>query len=366
MQLSISRDHAEVASLAHGWVALAAHARPFQEFGWCNAWLNTIGRTGGRRPHIVAAWQDNQLVGVLPLVVRRYKGVRLLEWIGAKATDYCDAIVSADVPADVTLQSMWKHLRAAGGFDVWRMGQVRMDARVRPLLARLDPWIETREQAFSVPLTWNDSESWLKAQSPKSRARVRRGVRRMSELGLTLRVWKQGEPLEPVLEQVIQQKQRWIAHRQADSFLIEPQGPQFLRELAGQLAQSGSLHLSCLQSRDGTIVATHLGFFRHGTFYYYIPTYDADYAAQGVGTLLLDSLVRWCCDRGASRFDMLLGAHPYKSSYGAEPDEVQTLVHGQGLLGKVAVTFYRVTRRAASRSAGAEQVQMESESSSAP
>ena len=348
MQIRIIRDRAELASLAPGWVALAAHGRPFQEFGWCQAWLNTIGSTGGRRPHIVAAWQDNQLMGILPLVARRYKGVRLLEWIGARATDYCDAIVADDVEVDVTLQAMWRHLCDAGGFDVWRMGQVRMDARVRPLLARLAPWIETREQAFSIPLRWTDTESWLKAQSPKSRARVRRGVRRMSELGLTLRVWKPGEALEPVLEQVIQQKQRWIAHRQADSFLIQPHGPQFLRELAGRLAQSGSLHLSCLQSGDGTIVATHFGFFRDGVFYYYLPTYDADYAAQRVGTLLLDSLVRWCCDQGASRFDMLLGAHQYKSSYGVEAEEVQTLVHGRGLLGKAAVKFYRATRRRAS------------------
>ncbi len=345
MKVRIIEDVGELRGLSSEWRALAGQAsRPFQEPGWHLAWLETIGQTGGRRACVVAAWDENRLVGILPLVRRRFKGTRLLEWTGSKVTDYCDVILDPTQQPRPILEALWSHLVGKGGFDVLRLGQVRSDAVVRPLLERLSPWIETDEEAYSMPVVWPDSESWLKSQSSKSRARVRRGLRRMEELGLRFRIWQPGEPLEPIVESAIRQKQQWVQQRQASSFLTEERGADFVRRLAEAMAASGALHLSCIEA-DGVVVAAHFGFYKAGTFYYYMPTYDAAHAQQRVGTLLLDSLIRWCCDHGAVRFDMLLGAHDYKETYGVEGTSVQTLVYGRGLLGKAAVGMYKLSRR---------------------
>src|ERR1041385_8753246 len=44
----------EFAALQQSWYALAADcgARPFQEFGWARAWVETIGRCDGRQLRI--------------------------------------------------------------------------------------------------------------------------------------------------------------------------------------------------------------------------------------------------------------------------------------------------------------------------
>jgi CelD/BcsL family acetyltransferase involved in cellulose biosynthesis len=342
LDVRIVSDRAEFAALAPHWDELTARSEvhPFQLFAWSQAWMNTIGTTDGRQPHVVTLREDGRLVGVMALNLRRYKGVRLLEWIGSRVTDYCDVLLDPAVERSRAMQQIADSLRRAGGYDVLRLGQVALDAKVRPLIDMLNPWVETQEQAYALPITWSDSESWLLAQSAKSRARVRRGMRALEQLGLRFHIWQPDEPLGPAVDAVIQQKLAWIAARQVDSFLIEPGGTEFVRQLAQRLGPTGSLHLSTLQSADG-YVATHFGFYRNRRLYYYMPTYDAGWIQQRVGTMLLDQLMRWSCDQGAQCFDMLRGAHEYKSSYGVQPTELQTLVSGRSLLGKAAVMYYR-------------------------
>ncbi len=345
MNVKIVTERDEFMALAPAWAALATAAcvRPFQEFGWAEAWINTLGAARNGAPHVVTLWHSGRLAGALPLHREHRRGVRMLQWIGGRVTDYCDVILDPREDQTECLTRMWAALRAAGGFDVLRLGQVRKDALVRPLLMSLRPWIETEEHTFALPIAWPDSEGWLKTLSKKRRARVRRGMRSLEELGLRFHIWQPGEPLEPAVEATIQQKLAWLAARQAPSALTEPGGVEFIRQLAKRLAASGSLHLSMLQSDQG-IVATHFGFMRDRVLYYYMPSYDAAWSRHGVGTLLLEALLRWSCDHGMRRFDMLRGAHDYKSFYGGEPEDLQTLVKGRGLFGRAAVTLYRATQ----------------------
>ena len=87
------------AQLEEPWSRLstAARTRPFQDFGWISAWAETIGRTEGRELRIATLWDGSHLVGLLPMVRRRYLGVRMLEWAGARAAEYCDAIIHPNV-----------------------------------------------------------------------------------------------------------------------------------------------------------------------------------------------------------------------------------------------------------------------------
>jgi CelD/BcsL family acetyltransferase involved in cellulose biosynthesis len=350
MEVRLIDDSKGFAELEAAWNVLlcADVSHPFQEFGWCDAWLKTIGTTAGRRPHVLTLWEGADLIGVLPLTARRFKGVRILEWIGARSADYCDVILDPRLNRSAALRRMWDGLKGIGNFDVLRMGQVRVDAKVNQFFTGGSPWVETLEKTYCFPITWQNGESWVQAQSAKSRARIRRGSRRMAELGLEFHIWQPGEPLQPFVECVIQQKLEWIVQRNAESFLTEPEGRQFVRDAATALAKSGSLHLSVMKSVDA-VVATHLGFYRGGTLYYYMPTYQSSWRKHRVGTALLDALVMWACDHGVSHFDMLRGSYEYKTDYGVNSEDLRTLVIGNGLLGKAALSFYRFRQRSARR-----------------
>lgn len=344
MESKVIEDAASLSALAEAWHGLQPSIRnPFQELGWYAAWVRTIGTTGGRRLKCVTLWDGDRLVAALPLTLRRYKGIRLLEWIGARVTDYCDAIVAPGVDAERALDLLWRNLNRRVGFDVLRLGQVRVDAVISKFVDRLEPWVETRESAYTIPLTWPTGADWVASRSSKRRDSTRQRMRYMEKNGFELKTWRTPEP--DVLAAALEQKQAWVRARNVSSFVTDPQGPEFLRELASEMSARGLLHLSAIRSAE-RIVACHVGFIRDDTFYYYMPTYDAAFAKQSFGTSLRELLIMSACDQGLKKFDMLLGSDDYKSQYAAVEDVVRTLVVPRGLLGRAAVAYYR---RAAAR-----------------
>ena len=349
--MKIVVDDNEFAALRRGWQELesSSGARPFQRFDWAYAWYQSIGRSTGRSLSIATLWDRERLTAVWPLVVHRYKGLRLLEWIGARATDYCDAIVAPDVDAQTALGALWKVVRRQP-FDIARFGQVRTDAKIYPFLQGRDPWTETKEEAVGIPITWRAGKEWLDAQPGRKEIRYR--LRRLNKLGFEFHIWQPSEPLEPLIEAVLAQKRAWLSERGLGGFIGTEAGAQFLLATARAFAEQGILHLSVMRSKN-EIAAMHFGFLSDNVLYYYIPTYDASLAKYGAGTALFESLLMWACDNDVRRMDLLIGAYGYKARYGVTAEHLQTLVIPNTLRGRAGLALYRIA--ALKKQLGAEQ-----------
>jgi CelD/BcsL family acetyltransferase involved in cellulose biosynthesis len=323
-------------------LAAAASARPFQDFYWAKAWVQTIGRAAGRKLRVATVWEGSRLLAVLPLVRRRYLGARLLEWIGARVTDYCDVLVDPGIDASSALLALWSAVLARGDCDVIRLGQVRSDAKISGLFqaARLDPWVETREQTYFVPIHWGSGEEWLNEQSTHARKQAKYDLRRLAKAGFEYYVWQSPDAYEPVLEAVIAQKSAWLASKGLGLLLGHPDGPQFLRKCAAAMAARGTLHLSAFRSSRG-FAACHLGFYQNGVLYGYMPTYDSAWASYSPGMAIRDALIMWACDHGARSVDLLRGVDKYKLRYQPEYEPLQTFVIPRGAIGKACVSAYR-------------------------
>ncbi|MEP6546162.1 MAG: GNAT family N-acetyltransferase [Gammaproteobacteria bacterium] len=353
MQATIIDNLAQFDALAQPWqeLAHAADSRPFHEFGWVSSCLHFLGRQDDRQLRLAVLWAGERLRAVLPLTVRRHNGVRVLEWIGVQATDYCDALLDPRIDRSAALRALWDALQRRGGFDVVRLGHVRGDAQINVLLEPLHPWIETLEEAQYLPLRWASGSDWLAEQSARMRERVNYGLRRIGKMGYEFHVWEPQEPTTSVVEAALGQKRAWLETRKLNSFLLDPEGPEFIHACVAAMAASGSLHLSAIRSQD-RMIACHLGFLRNGILYYYMPTYDAAWSKYGVGTMLRDSLIMWACDRGLRQFDMLLGAHDYKAQYGVAAEPLRTLALARGPMGRLALSAYKFLVARARKAAG--------------
>ncbi len=343
MQTRIVEDATEFGALAGPWQALvqAAGARPFQEFGWAAAWLRTLGTLDGRRLRVITLWDGDKLRAVLPLTSRRHKYVRLLEWVGARTIDYCDALFDPTLDPSLIAQELRAALAAHGGFDVLRLGQVRNDAVITPMVESMAPWVETLQHALNVPLTWDSGAAWLQSRSKNLRAQIRKREKRLAEAGFEFRVLQPQEPHGEIVETLLAQKRAWLTARNMPSVLNEPQGGEFLHAVCDEMAKSGALRASALQSQDKRVAACNLSFFRGGHLYSYLSSYDVAMADYGAGSLLRQRLLMWACDQGARVFDLLIGAEAYKKDFAAASVPIRTLVVARGLLGRAARSYYR-------------------------
>jgi CelD/BcsL family acetyltransferase involved in cellulose biosynthesis len=337
-------DEAAFELLEEPWsrLAAAAGAHPFQDYCWANAWIQTIGRADGRKLRVATLWDGSRLLAILPLVRRRYLGARLLEWIGARITDYCDVLVDPSIDTSSALVSLWSAIMARRDCDVIRLGQVRGDAKIGGLFqaAQLDPWVETREQTCFVPIRWGSGEEWLSEQSAHARKRAKYDRRRLAREGFEYYVWESPDAYEPLIEAVIAQKSAWMASKGLGILLGHTAGAEFLRKCVAAMAARGTLHLSAFRSSKG-FAACHLGFYQNGVLYGYMPTYDAAWASYSAGTTIRDALIMWACDHGAQRVDLLRGVDDYKLRYQPEPEPLQTYVIPHGVIGRACVSAYR-------------------------
>ena len=342
LEVKIVEERSAFDALEGPWRALDAHCtvRPFQEFGWLASWVRTIGAAGGWHLRVGTLWQGGRLVAVLPLCVRRYKGVRILEWIAARVTDYCDAVIDPRLDGDALLRLVWEGINRRGGFDVARFSHVRMDARIFNVLSDLNPWVETLEDAGGVAIGWSSGTQWLQEQTPGMRDRVKRNSRRMTKVGYEVHVAQLPEDCARLIDTLVAQKRPWLAARNLTSFLDEPVGVEFLKAAVAEFARRGESHLSVVRMNEH-VAAVDLTFVREGILYSYIASFDPEFAKYSFGRILTDCLLMWACDSGQRRLDLLLGAYDYKKEYNCTTEPVRTLVIARGLLGRAAVAFYR-------------------------
>jgi CelD/BcsL family acetyltransferase involved in cellulose biosynthesis len=345
MDCSIVEDPAAFRALAEPWRDLAARARarPFQEFGWHAAWFSTLGVATGRRLNLAVLREGKRLSGVLPLTRRRHRGVRLLEWSGARVTDYCDALLDPALEPRSALAALWQAVRARGGFDVARLGQVRADAALGGLLADLPHWIETREDSYGLPLVHRSGREWLASRPAKERENVRRRTRRLAEAGVGFWVRSPGEPWRPAVDALVAQKRAWAAARGERGLLDEPGGEAFFHALAAAMADLDVLHLSGLRAGD-RFVACELALVRDGVLYGYMTSYDLGWAGKGPGQVLLANLAMWCCERGIGRLDLMLGPEEYKKRLGCGTEPVRTWMLPRTVLGQAVTAAYRAAK----------------------
>jgi CelD/BcsL family acetyltransferase involved in cellulose biosynthesis len=342
LETRIIEQRREFDALEPQWRSLDERqsVRPFQQFAWAAAWVRSIGMAGGWRLKVATVWQGGRLVGVLPLCTRRYKGLRLLEWIGARVTDYCDAIVDPSLNEESALRILWEAITRGGGFDMARLSHVRTDSKLFGVLGAFDPWTETLEDAGGVPIAWSSGAEWLQAQSAGMRDRVKYNTRRMHKAGFDVRLCDSVRSSTGIIDTLVAQKRPWLAVRGLSSFIDEPGGVQFLQAAVATSAVRGELHLSTVE-KDGRIAACDLAFVRDGIIYSYIASFDPEYHKYSFGRVLTDHLVMWACDNGMRRLDLLLGAYDYKTEYNCTLEPVRTLVMPRGVVGRAALFLYR-------------------------
>lgn len=324
------------------WRALDIHigVRVFQEFAWTASWVRTLGAAGACRLKVATLWQDDRLVGVLPLCVRRFKGLRILEWIAARVSDYCDAVLDPTLDPAQALRTLWDAVSHSGGFDIARFSHLRTDGASFAFLNMREPWTETLEDAGGVPISWPDGAAWLQGQTSGMRDRVKYNSRRMIKAGFDVRVCESPQRAALIIDTLVTQKRPWLAARGLSSFIDEPGGVDFLQAAVAAAAIRGELHLSTVQN-DTHIAACDLAFVREGIIYSYLASFDPQYHKYSFGRVLTDCLLMWACDNGMRRLDLLLGAYDYKTEYNCTLEPVRTLVMSRGLIGAAALHFYR-------------------------
>ena len=324
-----------------GWDDLADRigANPYQMAPWFRFWVEAFGG----EPLAVAAYDGVDLVGVLPLVMRRKvlstptNGHSYLFGSLADGGDAANSLASRLIDmrssrASLVLPENDPVAGALGG-SAWPSALVVTDEH--PLSA---PYVMT-------------SESWdaYEAQLPTRRkSEIRRRERRLAEEGSpTLTVEGHAELLDARLSEFLTVEASGWKGAEGTSISSDPRTRDFYSRVARWSSDRGWLRLVNLRL-DGRPIASDFSIEHAGVHYLMKTGYDPEFRRFGPGLLLRYRILKACFESDVSRYEFLGTTEGRRNDWKHEwTERFATFdhieIHSQSVMGRLG----RGTRAAA-------------------
>lgn len=289
---------------------------PFLSYDWMATWWRHFGQN--KRLAVVAILRDGSPVGIAPLMLAKRAGCSSLQFLGRPLSDYSDFLIAEDREANVA--SLTEYIGREMGWDALELSGIREDSpNLTPLQQSISHgssgtwragW-RTSNWAPYLPLSssWQEYSDGLKKGL---RTDTRRQIRRLEQQGeLSFRECGTIEEVAQLLDRFsVQKSQRYTSTGAKD--ILRGGGPlAFFKDVANSLWERGQVHVSSLNLGDRPL-AVHFGFVSGEKYFYYMPSFDADFSGFSPGRLLLTHLMEDSFSNGLSEFDFMAGADAYK------------------------------------------------------
>jgi CelD/BcsL family acetyltransferase involved in cellulose biosynthesis len=337
---AIVSNREQLLALQPAWDALWRDSSNdlFQSHAWILGWWDDCGPEISLR--IGCTWQDSRLIGVLPFCIRRWHGLRVLEWAAQPFSDYCDALLQVKA-APGLLSPLWESITKAGGFDFIRLKHVRTQAIIQSIFHHYNLTEERAEFSLQVAGPWADGNAWFRLLNKKTRNNHTRGKRILSESGtITIRQLTADEPRKPVIQRLLTLKRQWAANRNSPMV----RNDTTLLALAMALDRIDCLRVFVIEC-DGEIIAGSVNALHQDTMIALFATYDQKYDRAGPGIILMTEYTMWAFDNGIKIVDYLLGAESYKFKFATDKTDLHIYVKSRTWRGRLALAVYDWKRR---------------------
>ena len=317
--------------LVRDWKQAAARwndinpSTPFQHPQWCEAWYGAFAGADGVEPLIAVVTDaaSGEQAALLPLIRRRHKGMRIIEFADLDLTDYNAPILGNAAPRDArAARALWRDLRAAlrkmpGGADLIRLRKVPVDLGGPPNpLALLDDAGPCAANG-NVVTTGEDYDAWRYTLEKTVRKELERSWRvftRDPASGFSF-VTDHHEALRILSTTEVQQGTR-MQSLGLNFILNDETCAAFYRNLVRAGVGSGYALVSALTVGD-EVVATLLG-IRSGSRYVMVRISNAGdkWSNCSPGRLIIERTMAALHKDGVREFDFSTGNYAYKRRFG--------------------------------------------------
>ena len=318
LRLVLHREIPGDDSLAGRWNELVWQME-CPEIFYTHEWALAVSRAyrGSITPLLMLAYEQNSLVGVAALAIDRSQ--REATFIAGSTADYCDFVSHPQCRSEF-VELVVNELRKLNirQLVLANLPADSATARALPLATHACEYSLFSRPAFRcAQVVFSSSEQ--KESTKKSVQRkqmLRRHLKAMSTMApVELRHLRSWADIADALPKFAQAHIARFLSIGRTSNLALSERRVFLAELAKLLSRPGWITLSTLNVGDQT-VAWNYGFQFAGSWFWYMPTFDASFRHYYPGLCLLGKIVEEACNQmETNRVDLGLGAEGYKERF---------------------------------------------------
>ena len=335
MRVTVLREIPEDPDLSEAWNSLVLtmeNPEVFFTYQWALA--ASRGFQKHLSPLLFLVYDFERLAGVAALAVDP-KSPRAAFFLTSSTADYCD-IVSAPANRKAVILALLEEIKKFGLSDLVLANVPSNSATLEELpgVAGSHRFYVTSRPSYNVGVVQLGGEEQRETilRTLAGKGREKRALKRLTTLG-AVKVIHLTEPeqIGVSLESIVSaQISRFLASDRV-SPLVGPERRTFLRQLSDLLSQSGWLKISQLEI-DGHPVAWNYGFRFGGSWFWYLPTFQMEYAHVSPGACLLRLLVEeGARDASLQWLDLGLGDEAYKERFANNSRQTRYVHLSRGL-----------------------------------
>jgi CelD/BcsL family acetyltransferase involved in cellulose biosynthesis len=311
-------------------------ATAFQHPLWLDRLYRRLAPALDAEPVVITARDaSDRLEMVLPLMRRRHRGLRLIEFADLQVSDYawpvCDAMTLSALTKDWRTRGRIRELLRP--YDIIRIKKIpdeappleRLFGASRRVLMGVNAHASSLHKSF---------DSWRERAMPSSYAgELERKRRRLSRDG-ELTYERLRDPAR--IDEALGWLRVWRAERFPHDLLQQDRYFGFYQEIATLGAESGFSRTYRLALSDRTI-ATVWCLHNRKSCMMLISGFDfANYGRRSIGALAYQDLARDCIAEGDEVLDFTIGDESYKRLFGAKPSPMGMISVSGTPLGLIA------------------------------
>jgi len=314
-----------------------SNATAFQHPIWLDAIYSKLVPPLKVEPLIVTVREavNRRLLMVLPLVRRRYRGLRTIEFADLGVSDYV-----APVASEATIDAIAADPFACGRikavlkpFDMLRIRKLRSPSVSMQRLLGATACSEMPMSAYAVPLgadfaAWRAdsiSTSYRKELDKKSRQLHRKGQL----------VFSCAADVETIETTLLKMREYRRLRFETGDLLQDQIYFDFYLDVAIRARSTLARLYTALM--DGVPIAGAMALSHKGSLLIILTGFDQDnYKKQSLGSLLFEMVAEHGISVGDRELDFTIGDEPYKVLFGAQKSPIYQIVRSGSITGAIA------------------------------
>jgi CelD/BcsL family acetyltransferase involved in cellulose biosynthesis len=294
----------------------------FQHRHWLDAWYRSFDSVTPLIA-IIADTATRRDIALVPLVQRRHRGIRLVEFADLAVSDYNAPILACGAPRDPAgMRAMARALLAGLRQLPDRLDLIRLKKLPAEICGRPNPLVALGRNGSSslngnLVEVGDDFEAYRASIRKMQMPRYWRLFTRRP--GARFQVATTADEALRFLD-VMDVQQRERMNKLGEKFVLdEPHYAKFYRDVVSRGVTEGYAVVSALVSNDD-IVATTMG-LRHGAHFVFLRSSNAgkQWAVCSPGLLCVERTMAALHEQGVRHFDLSIGNYDYKLQFGAKP-----------------------------------------------
>lgn len=350
-----ARLHAGLDRVAGIWrhFETAGASTVYQSAHWARSAAQHLASPAGASPFLVEVRDADtrRPLMLLPLVLRRSSGWRIVEGLDFGVCDYAAPLMAPGLDlAPEDMDGLWKAvLSVLPPADVLRIS--RLPERIRGVRNPMTLLPECRRmdmQSYGLPIDGDPETLLSRVCAPSMAKDLACKMRRLHKQG-TVRFVQATTPdmVQTLFAALLEQRLKRFREAGRFDLLTRPGVPEFYLDAAlGSLRGGGPVRLFGI-SVDGEWVACAYGLVGAGAFHGIILSMaDGEWRRCSPGLCMVGEVMKWACAQGLPYFDMTIGALQYKSGFSASGHDLYEVTRALTPVGAVLMRAGRLKAEA--------------------